>query len=68
MLLKFGHYIMKHPVGVCVCVCVCVKQAKKLILDMKNKRHKIKLYHENTLQAENVCSVNTAIRYDYNTE
>jgi hypothetical protein len=44
------------------------EKAKKLILDIRNKRHKIILCCDSILQAENLCSVNTVIRYDYNTE
>jgi hypothetical protein len=44
------------------------EKAKKLILDIRNKRHKIILCHDSTLQAENLYSVNTVNRYDYNKE
>jgi len=40
------------------------EKAKKLILDIRNKRHKIILCHDSTLHAENLCSVSTIIRDD----
>ena len=64
----------------CVCGRTCLQalgvqlqtkgeeKAKKLILDVRNKRHKIILCHDSTSQAENLCSVNTVIRYDYSKE
>jgi hypothetical protein len=44
------------------------EKAKKLILGIRYKRHKVILCHDSTSQAENLSSVNTVIRYDYNTE
>jgi hypothetical protein len=69
---------MEHPMCVCVWASVSARsgslqtkgeeKAKKLILDIKNKKHKIILCHDSTLQAENLCSVSTVIRDDYNAE